>query len=62
MSWSDCMSLVNIKSAMTEGQKCIFVQPDSKSSLGAFWIHDDAEFLRVDNEDADQTAQMRRLT
>ena len=33
----------------------------SESSLGAFWIAKDARFLHADNEDSDQTAQMRRL-
>ena len=33
----------------------------SESSLGAFWIAEDAKCLHVNNEDSDQTAQMRRL-
>ena len=33
----------------------------SESSLGAFWITKDAKFLHTDNEDTDQTAQMRKL-
>ena len=30
--------------------------------LGAFWVTKDAKFLHADNEDSDQTVQMRRLT
>ena len=30
----------------------------SESSLGAFWIAKDAEFLQTDNEDSDRTAHM----
>ena len=33
----------------------------SESSLGAFWLAKGAKFLYADNEDSDQTAQMRRL-
>ena len=33
----------------------------SESLLGAFWIAKDAKFLRADNEDSNQTTQMRRL-
>ena len=33
----------------------------SESSLGAFWIAKEAEFLHADKEDSDQTARMRRL-
>ena len=33
----------------------------SESSFGAFWIAKDAKFLHADNEDSDQTAQVRRL-
>ena len=33
----------------------------SEYSQGAFWIAKDAKFLDADNEDSDQTAQMRRL-
>ena len=33
----------------------------SESSLGAFWIANDAKFLQTDNEDSNQTARMRRL-
>ena len=33
----------------------------SESSLGAFWISKDAQFLHTDNEDSDQTVRMRRL-
>ena len=33
----------------------------SESSLGALRIANDAKFLHADNEDSDQTAQMRRL-
>ena len=33
----------------------------SDSSLGTFWIAKDPKFLRVDNEDSNQTARMRRL-
>ena len=33
----------------------------SESSLGAFWIDDDANFHYAENEDTNQTARMRRL-
>ena len=33
----------------------------SESSMDAFWIVKDAKFLHADNEDSDQTAQMRRM-
>ena len=33
----------------------------SESSLGAFWVVKDANFLHADNKDSDQTARMRRL-
>ena len=33
----------------------------SESSLGEFWIDNDARFLHEDNVDSDQTARMRRL-
>ena len=32
-----------------------------ESLLGVFWIAKDAKVLHADNEDSDQTAQMRRL-
>ena len=32
-----------------------------ETSLGSFRIAKDAKFLQADNEDSDQTAQMRRL-
>ena len=33
----------------------------SESSRGAFWIANDAKFLRVQKDDSNQTARMRRL-
>ena len=33
----------------------------SESSLDAFWLAKDVNFLQADNEDADRTARMRRL-
>ena len=33
----------------------------SESSIGAFWIVNDAKFRHADNEDSDQTARKRRL-
>ena len=33
----------------------------SESSLGAFWIAEDAKFLHTNNDDSDQTAWIRRL-
>ena len=47
--WNYALSLDSIQSFS-------FAQSD-QNLTGAFWVPKDAKFLRVNNEDADQTAQ-----
>ena len=43
------------------GSACAFAQ-SYQTSLGPFWIAKAAKFLRVDNEDYNQTARVRRVS